>query len=235
MELLVLGCDGTYPGANGATSGYLLDWGREGRLLIDCGAGVLPRLMARMDPANLKAVLLSHWHNDHAADLLTLRYYLMVHQRSLPLYGPLEGGAMRSLCEGPELKLHDMSQGLADGPLQVSALATQHPVQTYALRFQCEDKVLVYTGDSAPHQPLAAFCQDADLLICDASCLQDDWHPGFPHMSARQAAELAGDAGVRELLLTHCPPHVDAMSLLAEARASFPNTQLAKAGTWYRL
>lgn len=234
MELLVLGCDGTYPGANGATSGYLLDGGEEGRVLMDCGSGVLARLMARMDPADLKAVALTHWHHDHVADLPVLRYYLMTRGKRLPLYAPSEGGAAAQMISGPEFEVRDIRDGFQAGDLRMTVVPVHHPVPTFALRWQQEGKSLVYTGDSGPCEELAAFSKGADLLICDASCLQRDWHQGFPHMSARQAGALAGDAGAGLLLLTHCPPHVDGQGLLQEAREVFRQSENIKALKRYR-
>ena len=65
MKLHVIGCYGPYPNAGGAASGYLLE--HEGRaLLMDCGAGILGKLMNLWDPAALECVLLSHLHFDHA-------------------------------------------------------------------------------------------------------------------------------------------------------------------------
>ena len=40
MKLTVLGCNGPYPAAGGACSGYLLETG-DTRVLLDCGAGAL--------------------------------------------------------------------------------------------------------------------------------------------------------------------------------------------------
>ena len=58
MKLTILGNNGAYPRANGACSGYLLtsDSG-DTRILIDCGTGVLNRLMDEGGPASLDAVM----------------------------------------------------------------------------------------------------------------------------------------------------------------------------------
>ena len=76
MRLHCLGVSGPYPASLGATSGYLL--GRPGIALLqlDFGSGVLGRLTALCPPEDLSAVLLSHWHFDHAGDLLPLIYRL---------------------------------------------------------------------------------------------------------------------------------------------------------------
>ena len=63
MRVHVLGCHGPWPCANGATSGYLME--HEGKyILVDCGSGVLGKLMAICDPAKLEGILLSHLHFD---------------------------------------------------------------------------------------------------------------------------------------------------------------------------
>ena len=43
MKLTVVGCSPAWPNPGGAQSGYLLEGG-SGRLLLDCGPGVLPAL-----------------------------------------------------------------------------------------------------------------------------------------------------------------------------------------------
>lgn len=235
MELYILGCDGTYPSANGATSGYLLDCGEQGRILLDCGSGVLSKLIALTDPARLKAIVLTHWHNDHAADLLVLRYHLMLRHVSLPLYAPVGLDPLRPLVEGPEFVLHELSEGFVLDGITLDALSVPHPVEAYAVRIRAGDKELVYTGDTSVHPPLERFCRHADLLLCDATFLRDEWHQELPHMSAEQAAELAKAAQVKHLLLTHCPPSTDSKQLLKEAQAVYPQAESAQAGRWYSL
>ena len=235
MELHIIGCDGSYPGANGATSGYLLKLNDGRRYLLDCGSGVLSKLMALMDPAELSGILLTHWHNDHAADLLVMRYYLMLHGASLPLYAPITADPIRTLCDCPQFELRDISQGLVDGDLEVDTLPTHHPVACYALRFSHQGKRFVYSGDSGPCDDLAQFSHGCDLLLCDASFLHEEWHEALPHMSALQVGELGKRAAVKRLMLTHCPPSGDAEMLRAEAATAFPGCERAEAGRRYRL
>ena len=72
MKLHLLGVDGPFPCSGGATSGYLLESG-DTLIQLDLGSGVLARLTARTAPESLTAVVLSHWHFDHCADLCMLR------------------------------------------------------------------------------------------------------------------------------------------------------------------
>ncbi|MBI0392649.1 MBL fold metallo-hydrolase [Thermoactinomyces sp. CICC 24226] len=67
MRWTVLGCHSPYPAPGGGTPGYLLE--AEGKkILIDCGSGILARLVERIAIEALDAVLLSHLHHDHIVD-----------------------------------------------------------------------------------------------------------------------------------------------------------------------
>jgi ribonuclease BN (tRNA processing enzyme) len=68
MRLTVLGSCGAWPEAGQACSGYLVE--HDGfRLLVDLGYAVVPRLLERLAAAQVDAVLISHGHPDHCADL----------------------------------------------------------------------------------------------------------------------------------------------------------------------
>ncbi|MCK9906182.1 MBL fold metallo-hydrolase, partial [Frankia sp. Cpl3] len=79
MRLTVLGCQSPYPGPGGATPGYLLQTDSL-NLLIDCGSGVISQLTKVLPIFQLDAVLISHYHQDHIADIGVLQYGMMVHQ-----------------------------------------------------------------------------------------------------------------------------------------------------------
>ena len=234
MELMVIGCDGTYPSANGACSGYLVKAG-EARVLLDCGSGVMSKLMALMDPAKLSVVILTHWHNDHASDMLVLRYYLQIHKRKLDVYAPLEKHPLMNMCEGSEFILRDIKELSQIDGIRIEAQPVSHPVAAYAVRLSHGGKTLVYTGDTNRWEPLVGFCKEADALICDATFHTDEWHEKLPHLTAAQAAELGKQAAVKRLLLTHFQPGSDAQSLTREAQAVYPASGPAKPGVWLSL
>lgn len=229
MELIIIGCDGSYPSANGACSGYLLRHGQE-LLLMDCGTGVLGKLTALIDPARLSAIVLTHWHNDHASDLLTLKYYLEISGQSLPLYAPAGPHPLGDLTQSRAFDRRDLSLGFVSGSFSVDAIPISHSLPAYAVKVTADGKTLVYTGDTSCVDPLPAFCQGATALICDAAFTKAQWHPGQPHLSAEKAAELAQQADIGTLLLAHCPPYNDAGTLLKEAAAVFPRAVSARNG-----
>jgi len=69
VQLTVIGCSPAWPNAGGAQSGYLVEG--EGRLLLDCGPGVLARLR-KVDGGwpRVDAVAITHFHLDHWGDLV---------------------------------------------------------------------------------------------------------------------------------------------------------------------
>ena len=135
MQLTVLGCHGPYPCAGGATSGYLLQNGGES-LLLDCGSGVLGRLMALQDPALLSGVLLTHLHFDHMSDMLVLRYYLESRGKTLPVYVPKEDHSpQRAQLEVTNaFRVEAYPETLEMAGLRLSACPVRHPVPCRALR-----------------------------------------------------------------------------------------------------
>jgi ribonuclease BN (tRNA processing enzyme) len=71
MRVTVLGGSGAWPTARQACSGYLAE--SDGfLLLIDPGYATLPRLLEHAAASAVDAVLVSHRHADHCADLSPL-------------------------------------------------------------------------------------------------------------------------------------------------------------------
>jgi ribonuclease Z len=93
---------------------------------------------------------------------------------------------------------------------------------------------VVFTGDSRPCESTATMAAGADLLIHEATFADEEQPRALEtgHSTAREAAEIAAKAGVKQLALTHLSARysINASELLQEARAAFPNTVIARDG-----
>ncbi len=230
MKLRVIGCAGPYPGAGRPTSCYLLEAG-ERKILLDMGSGSLAALTRLTDPAELDAVCISHIHWDHVCDLMPFQYLLDRRRTRIPVLLPPEirGTDFMKLL-GPALDVRFLPDEGSVAGVEVVTRLTRHPVPNRAMRFTCEGKVFVYTGDASEPGPLTDLCRDADLLLADGAFLEKERPAAAPHMSAAAVGEMAAACGVKRLILTHLPPHTPESALLREAQASFRSAVLAEPG-----
>mgnify|MGYP001240248219 CR=1 FL=1 len=246
MRLTVLGRDGPYPAPGGACAGYLLE-GEEGPVLLDCGPGVVGRLRRHVDVTGLAAVFYSHYHPDHVGDHFVLRYALDIARRlgrgrtqPLPVYGPARPPELAGRLPYKDVfAVHYLDA--ADRPLiagfAVELLETDHPLYCLASGWVQGGRRFVYSADTGPGSAsrLVELARDADLLLIEASLLAGRGQQAPGHLTARQAAAIAREAGARRLWLTHLLPENDPAEVLAEARAIFPAAELAEPGATIEL
>ena len=89
---------------------------------------------------------------------------------------------------------------------------------------------LVFVGDAGRIYNLVEVASDADALVIEATYLSQEKKLAreYGHLTAATAATLARQAGVRQLYLTHISRRYHAEAVLAEARAIFPQTVVAR-------
>src|SRR4051794_23220068 len=85
---------------------------------------------------------------------------------------------------------------------------------------------VVISGDTAPCDALRAAAHGADVLVHEATFLHEERERAAEtrHSTARQAAELAAEAEVRLLALTHLSTRYAGREIRDEARATFART-----------
>src|SRR5690625_2659211 len=176
MKVTVIGCWGGFPPANGATSCYLVE--KDGFvLIIDLGSGALTKLQSKIKIMDIDAVILSHYHHDHIADIGVLQYarlvghYLTKREDILPIYGHDEDQlAFQALSHDfTEGIAYDPDQTLEVGPFFITFLKTKHAVPCYGMRITDGKSMFVYTADTAYHDRWLEFAKDADMIITDCN------------------------------------------------------------------
>jgi ribonuclease Z len=89
---------------------------------------------------------------------------------------------------------------------------------------------LVVIGDTGRTDNLLEHCRDADALVIESTYLEEEAEMAaqFSHLTAKKAAELAKEAGVKRLILTHLSRRYRERDVLAEAQATFPGAVVAR-------
>ena len=230
MKLTALGVWGGYPTRDAGTTSYLLQSEEGFNLLLDAGSRAVTELEHELSPNDLDAIILSHYHEDHIADLGALRQYRQlqtVKSEMLPIYGHQENEyefSKLSLENVSEGIAYDVENGTSVGPFDIQFLKTVHPVICYAMRIveRATGQVLIYTGDTGYFAELVDFSKDADILLADVYFFKDK--AKMPnHLSSVEAGEIAAQANVKKLILTHLPQVGDLQVLREEAQEAAGN------------
>lgn len=253
LHLTVLGSSPAVPNPGGAGSGYLIAAGGT-RVLLDCGPGVAGRVHKTLSLNDLDAVIISHLHQDHFIDLLSMRYWVKYGpERSRPLVIYLPSGGRARLSRlgevldnnarffAAELDLEEYSPGasLKVGELRINPVPVRHYIESYAFVVSAEDRQLTYSADAGPCPELVEAARGAHLFLCEASLGSEAEDPGGSegrgHMAAGEAGSLGREAGARRLLLTHFPAKEGAQRLQAARETFGAGVRLAREGQTYQV
>ena len=232
MEITVLGCGAAFPRAGGACSGFLVS-SNGTHVWVDAGNGTFSNLQKHVSYRDVDALVITHGHSDHIADVMPLMYALGFDPEreptSVPVYAPFDieptlasplGGKSREMFK-TVFSFKQMSRTFDVGSIKFHPFSTQHPAESFGMRMHDDGKVAVYTSDTAMFPELVGHCRDADLLICEATYVDRiDTDPGV-HMWARETGRLATEAGVKRLVLTHVWGTIDPQDAVREAAEEF--------------
>jgi ribonuclease BN (tRNA processing enzyme) len=224
----------------GRSSGYVLRSG-DVTVLVDCGPGTAMALdrMGQLD--QIDAVVITHQHADHAADVVGLAYARRFPEPlpSVPLYAPAAtldvlarldglfavptlprmGNTIAASFDLLALPMDGTVLAVAPG-LELASFPARHAVPSGALRFTAKavdtdagartegvagDVTMAFSSDTCRCDGVLAAAAHSDLFLCEATYL--DASPeeleGHGHLTPGQAGQMAADAAVRRLVLTH--------------------------------
>ncbi|MCL2798233.1 MAG: MBL fold metallo-hydrolase [Firmicutes bacterium] len=212
MHLTVIGKYGPYPAPGGKTSCYLLESGST-KIALDFGSGAIAGIGQYTDVKALDAVVLSHLHNDHIADILPLEYVAQLHKIRSKLFLPFTECPQLEFIKASGLfELNRVTDGFTAqiGGLSLSFRRMPHPVESYAVKITDGKSVFVYTGDTSWDERLVPFCMGAKLVVMDCN-------GGGPHASVLDAECLADSTGAF-VIATHLFPGIEYVSLHPKVR-----------------
>lgn len=193
-----------------------------GTVVVDLGSGALQKLAALgVTPLDMGALLLSHAHLDHVADVLPMLFALRVphYDRASCLNIYASTGTIEILdrvraawgrwvdIDPDQVRFVPVAPGdsFDIAGLRVDVGEVFHDASSVGFRFTTPaGSVLAIPADSGPCPGLEALCRDADLAIVE--CSVPEICPLEGHMHPSAVVALARDARIRRLALVHRYP-----------------------------
>jgi ribonuclease BN (tRNA processing enzyme) len=179
--------------------------------LVDAGAPVEALLIrSGKQFKNLKAVFVTHMHNDHVGGLAGLVKAFIKYPQDgqyAQFYLPEEAGieglsgwlkAQHLPCPSDLYSLHTTTEGpvFSDDKLSVRAVRTHHfDFPSYAYILEADGKRIVHTGDlAADFSDFPEIVRDepCDLCICEST-----------HFNMKKALDVLRTCPIKKLIFTH--------------------------------
>lgn len=238
MEVTVLGKYGPFAPKNSATSGYLLQTERA-NVLIDCGSGIVSKLVDKNLVKDLSFIVLSHLHFDHVSDMGVLSYALSFSGRKdkINVYLPYEDCAVYNMLKSVAIfNLIPIEAGVEykEASVSFSFYETVHPVKSYGVKFASGNKVFAYTGDTVMIDNLKNLVKGANLVVADGNVIETDYKPTLPHMSVKQACSLT-NYFEGKLLISHISYKYDDKTIEKEISLYTERAEVAKENVKYNV
>lgn len=243
MKIIFLGTNGWYSTPTGDTPSILIDT-KDHYLVLDAGNGIykLDKFIKEDKPISM---FISHFHLDHTSGLHTLAKFDF--KQGIDVYvGIGRSKDFETLVNPPftigykprpdnvnklqtEIRLHELSEAGENIPFKAFAIKQHHAYGGHGYRFELDKKIISYTGDCGFTDQARKLAKNADLLICECSNKKTSVPDNWGHFDPTQAATLAKEENVKQLILTHFGAHLylnmeDRKKAETEAKKIFPKT-----------
>ena len=246
MKLTVLGSGTSVPHPTRSSSAFWVETS-GGSILLDFAASA-PLRMAQegLDWPNLDSIWISHFHLDHCGGLAPFlfgtKYSPQTQGRRKPLriFGPvglkglfekMDGVNNYGLLEQPFpveiIEIEPLEKIEILKGVEAAALKTPHTDESLALHLRDGETTLVFSADTGPSLPLAAFANQVDLLILECSFVKNK--PVEKHLELAEAIYLIRKAKPKRAMLTHFYPEWDEVDFKEELKKFEPMCDVIEA------
>jgi ribonuclease BN (tRNA processing enzyme) len=236
MRVTVLG-SGTNLHHTRAAAGYLVR--TDHPILLDFGPRTLMNLLRTgVNRHRIEHVLFSHFHADHFSDFITFFFDAMIYTKyqggrrpPLTIIGPrgttrLFRALFAALPGFSRVPFAVRFKEVSDRPFRIGTTLVRpftvvHTPDLHCVGYRIEyaGKALAYSGDAEYCPALVRLCGDVDLAILDCSFPAN--RPGPVHLHAGQCGQVAREAGVGRLVLSHFYPIADRYDVAAQAAEEY--------------
>lgn len=237
MIITTLGTNGWFDTESGQTMCTLVRT-RDYSIIFDAGYGIR-RAKELIDFSKPTYLLLSHLHLDHTIGLHTLDFLnfelpltIIVPAGQKPAFTdlvrpPFTNNWTKMVPEG-SLLLDTDELEKANLPFGLTSLPLQHPVPDHGYRLEIEGKIVTYLCDTGYCDNAVTLASGADLVVAECGALPGKASGKAPHMEPAICAQLAVEAGVGKMVLTHFGAGAytsiaQRMKAVDSARSIFPN------------
>ena len=216
-ELLFIGTGDAFC-SGGRRNSAILVRNREHTLLLDCGPSTLLGLKELgIDPLEIDAVAISHFHGDHAAGLPFLmldHVFERPREKPLTILGPpgiqarLESVARSFEYPSDDWPFpvsfseFDFNKELMAESFKLRPFPALHQVETcpHMLRVESDGRAIFFSGDTGWHEELPSHVGQVDLFICEATLYDDSFEY---HMSCSRLQKERRRFDCKRMVLTH--------------------------------
>jgi ribonuclease BN (tRNA processing enzyme) len=212
MKAVFLGTNGWYSTAIGNTSCVLLDT-ENYYVVFDAGDG-LYKLNKYVHVDKPIILFLSHLHLDHIIGFHVLNKFRF--SQGIAIYGYEGTGEGLRIVGHPytaplnqlptKVTVHNLTEGKHYQPFPFTCKLLVHADQCLGYRIELDKKTIAYCTDTGICKSIYELTDNADLLIteCSLKPMQKvEWIGEWPHLRPEDAANIAREAHVKKLVLTH--------------------------------
>jgi ribonuclease BN (tRNA processing enzyme) len=236
MRLTILG-SGTNVHPTRAAAGYLVR--TDQNILLDFGPRTLMNLVKTgVNRHRITHILFSHFHADHFSDFITFFFDAVIytkygggHRPGMTLIGPkgtirLLQSIMKSFPSFSPAPFRVVMKEVTDKPFTIGdtrivpkPMVHVPDLSSVGYRIEYRGKTVVYSGDTQYCDEVIALCKEADVAVLDCSFPAN--RPGPAHLHAGQCGQVAKQAGIGQLVLSHFYPIADRYDVKAQAAKQY--------------